>query len=71
MGKTFAGIALGMALVSGEVLHAAHGIALGAALKYPATFTHFDYVNPQAPKGGKSFAPGFNIPPCNTSHALT
>lgn len=53
MGKTFAGIALGMALVSGEVLHAAHGIALGAALKYPATFTHFDYVNPQAPKGGE------------------
>ncbi len=31
---------------------AAHGLALGAAPKYPADFAHFDYVNPQAPKGG-------------------
>lgn len=31
---------------------AAHGIALWGNLKYPASFTHFDYVNPNAPKGG-------------------
>lgn len=31
---------------------AAHGIALWGTLKYPASFTHFDYVNPNAPKGG-------------------
>lgn len=32
---------------------AAHGYALWGELKYPANFTHFDYVNPQAPKGGE------------------
>ena len=32
---------------------AAHGIALGATPKYPPGFTHFDYVNPDAPKGGE------------------
>lgn len=31
---------------------AAHGIALFGGLKYPAGFKHFDYVNPNAPKGG-------------------
>ena len=29
-----------------------HGIALYGDLKYPVNFTHFDYVNPDAPKGG-------------------
>jgi microcin C transport system substrate-binding protein len=32
--------------------YAAHGIALWGELKYPANFQHFDYVNPNAPKGG-------------------
>lgn len=32
---------------------ARHGIAMHGALKYPADFTHFDYVNPDAPKGGR------------------
>ncbi|HEX5339132.1 MAG TPA: extracellular solute-binding protein [Gallionella sp.] len=32
---------------------AAHAIALHGAFKYPADFRHFDYVNPQAPKGGE------------------
>ena len=31
---------------------AAHGYALWGELKYPENFSHFDYVNPQAPKGG-------------------
>ncbi|MDP3520643.1 MAG: extracellular solute-binding protein [Hydrogenophaga sp.] len=31
---------------------AAHGYALWGDLKYPAGFSHFGYVNPQAPKGG-------------------
>ncbi|HUY68895.1 MAG TPA: extracellular solute-binding protein [Alphaproteobacteria bacterium] len=31
---------------------AQYGIALHGAPKYPADFTHFDYVNPDAPKGG-------------------
>ena len=29
-----------------------HGISLLHDLKYPANFTHFDYANPDAPKGG-------------------
>jgi len=34
-------------------LWAAHGYALWGDLKYPAGFSHFDYVNPSAPKGGE------------------
>jgi len=30
----------------------AHGISTFGDLKYPADFKHFDYVNPDAPKGG-------------------
>ncbi len=29
-----------------------HGISIFGDLKYPADFTHFDYTNPDAPKGG-------------------
>jgi microcin C transport system substrate-binding protein len=29
-----------------------HGLSLFGSLKYPAGFAHFDYVNPNAPKGG-------------------
>ncbi|CAM5442343.1 hypothetical protein MAUB1S_07464 [Mycolicibacterium aubagnense] len=35
-----------------------HGLSAFGDLKYPAGFTHFDYVNPDAPKGGTfNFAP--------------
>ncbi len=34
-------------------LWAAHGYALWGDVKYPANFSHFDYVNPDAPKGGE------------------
>lgn len=30
-----------------------YGIAMHGTLKYPSTFTHFDVVNPNAPKGGE------------------
>ncbi|MEM7617017.1 MAG: extracellular solute-binding protein [Pseudomonadota bacterium] len=30
-----------------------HGISRFDSLKYPADFKHFDYVNPEAPKGGQ------------------
>ncbi len=30
----------------------AHGMAMHGSTKYPAKFTHFDYTNPNAPKGG-------------------
>ena len=29
-----------------------HGLSLFGDLKYPADFKRFDYVNPDAPKGG-------------------
>jgi len=32
---------------------AAHGISLSETLKYPPDFTHVDYADPDAPKGGK------------------
>jgi microcin C transport system substrate-binding protein len=31
-----------------------HGLSLIGEPKYPADFTHFDYVNPDAPKGGRA-----------------
>ena len=34
-----------------------HGIAFFHELKYPEDFSHFDYVNPDAPKGGKLVQP--------------
>ncbi|OUD12691.1 hypothetical protein TPSD3_15685 [Thioflexithrix psekupsensis] len=33
-------------------IHRSHGLAMYEDLKYPADFKHFDYVNPNAPKGG-------------------
>ena len=30
-----------------------HGLSIFGDLKYPADFKHFDYVNPDAPKGGR------------------
>jgi microcin C transport system substrate-binding protein len=38
---------------------AAHGLAWGDEPKYPADFSHFDYVNPDAPKGGSVNLDGF------------
>ncbi len=35
------------------VLADSHGIAMHGDLKYPEGFSHFEYVNPDAPKGGK------------------
>ncbi len=41
------------ALLHSGLSHAAHGYALWGDLKYGPDFKHFDYVNPQAPKGGE------------------
>ncbi len=43
------GLALGLGSASAEPRH---GLSAFGDLKYPADFTHFDYVNPDAPKGG-------------------
>lgn len=38
---------------SASVPESSHGIAMHGSLKYPPDFSHFDYVNPDAPKGGR------------------
>ncbi len=61
---TFFGLILTLALTSvalaQETIIKSHGYSRFGDLKYPADFTHFDYVNPNAPKGGEfsSFAIG-------------
>lgn len=60
LGRNAAGLAavsaLGPALARGETaepdIYKGHGMAMHGDLKYPAGFAHFDYVNPNAPKGG-------------------
>jgi microcin C transport system substrate-binding protein len=54
-----AGAAAGHALLRGDDWRAGaseeietHGMSAFGDLKYPADFTHFDYVEPKAPKGG-------------------
>jgi microcin C transport system substrate-binding protein len=51
-GGSFAGSAGIPAPARAEDRFWRHGIALFDDLKYPAEFVDFDYVNPQAPKGG-------------------
>ncbi len=41
------------ALGADQRISAGHGIAMHGDLKYGPDFTHFDYVNPSAPKGGE------------------
>jgi microcin C transport system substrate-binding protein len=40
------------ASASDQPVHSAHAIAMFGEPKYGPDFTHFDYVNPDAPKGG-------------------
>ncbi|RWF70179.1 MAG: ABC transporter substrate-binding protein [Mesorhizobium sp.] len=67
-GRAFAAIPTGVKL---------HGLSAFGDLKYPPDFTHFDYVNPDAPKGGTfNFAPpnwGYNQNPetFNTLNSFT
>lgn len=42
-----------LALICAAPVWARHGYALWGDLKYPPDFSHFDYVNPAAPKGGE------------------
>lgn len=50
------GLALGLATAAAaqdEKIIKSHGYSFYGDLKYPADYTHFDYVNPDAPKGGE------------------
>jgi microcin C transport system substrate-binding protein len=50
-----ASLFLAAALCGSNHALAAHAFALYDAPKYPAGFTHFEYVNPDAPKGGELY----------------
>ena len=57
-----------------EGLDFKHGIAFFHELKYSADFTHLDYVNPDAPKGGPLVLPtqtSFNTLSPGNSQSLT
>ena len=41
------------ALASQAIAEPRHGLSIFGELKYPQTFTHFEYANPDAPKGGR------------------
>ena len=51
LGITF--LCAGQFIATSSQAEPAHGLSAFGDLKYPATFTHFDYVNPDAPKGGR------------------
>src|SRR3569832_1463383 len=55
MRKYFLSIVLLAGTVNFNAAYAAHAFALYDTPKYPANFTHFDYVNPDAPKGGELY----------------
>ncbi|MGK9063925.1 extracellular solute-binding protein [Stutzerimonas chloritidismutans] len=44
---------LGLSFPSFATISESHGYAQFGTLKYPDTFSHFDWVNPDAPKGGR------------------
>jgi len=46
------GVAAAMLVRPAAAASALHGMSAFGDLKYPADFSHFDYVNPDAPKGG-------------------
>lgn len=50
---TFFMALLAMPLRAEEPIITSHGFAEFGELKYPDGFAHFDYVNPEAPKGGE------------------
>ncbi|MBD9484437.1 ABC transporter substrate-binding protein [Pseudomonas sp. PDM14] len=45
-------LGLAMSFPTFATISESHGYAQFGTLKYPASFTHFDWVNPDAPKGG-------------------
>ena len=48
------GLAAGQVRADGhETIVETHGYSFYGDLTYPADFEHFDYVNPDAPKGGE------------------
>lgn len=52
-------ISLALSFCASAAVSESHGYAQFGTLKYSASFTHFDWVNPQAPKGGTLRAMAF------------
>ncbi len=52
-------LSFGAARAGEDTVIKAHGISAFGDLKYPEGFAHFDYVNPDAPKGGTFSTWGF------------
>lgn len=52
-GMMICAASFGPPIVWAQDVTPAHGIAMHGTLKYPPDFKHFDYVNPNAPKGGQ------------------
>jgi microcin C transport system substrate-binding protein len=48
----FRSLLTALALAAPAAAGPLHGLAMHGDLKYPADFSHFDYVSPDAPKGG-------------------
>jgi microcin C transport system substrate-binding protein len=46
-------LAVAFAFGTAHAAERRHGLSAFGELKYPADFKHFDYVNPDAPKGGR------------------
>ncbi|MBA2126654.1 hypothetical protein DLM45_10535 [Hyphomicrobium methylovorum] len=46
-------LAVSLAFAPAASAEPRHGLSVFGELKYPADFKHFDYVNPDAPKGGR------------------
>lgn len=57
-GAVLAALAVSGAATASERLH---GLSIFGDLKYPQGFSHFDYVNPDAPKGGELSQVGPNV----------
>ncbi|MCG8559019.1 MAG: extracellular solute-binding protein, partial [Hyphomicrobiales bacterium] len=49
----FCALVLAAGLATSAEAQKSHGLSAFGELKYPKNFKHFDYVNPQAPKGGR------------------
>ncbi len=60
LGSTIFALMLSLAPArADDTITRAHGISTFGDLKYPEGFAHFDYVNPDAPKGGTFSTWGF------------
>ena len=51
--RTVAAVVLAVLVAGAAQAQPRHGLSVFGELKYGPEFTHFDYVDPRAPKGGK------------------